>query len=153
MTVEIVPATFDDVYFILRNQREKDRRQSAVGDWYGGDYEKARELMRFSFLWCFLLDKKPTVFIGGFPVTPTTWRMLLCGTDDTPRVKLSLLRWMKNTMIPVLAKQGATRLEAIAQVEYIESVRLWEAVGGVKEGTLRRYGANGEDFVMYARYL
>lgn len=54
-------------------------------------------------------------------------------------------------IIDGLIYNGAKRVEVTVKEGYNEAVRLVEMIGFEKEGLLRKYGPNGENYLMYSR--
>lgn len=80
-----------------------------------------------------------------FPHRAIAWALL---SADVGRYKLAIVRKMR----AVLALDPTPRVEMSVREDFVEGHRLAIAVGMTREtGVLRKYGANGEDEVLYVR--
>lgn len=94
------------------------------------------------------------VAIGGFyQIRPGTCSMGMFATDLFPRVGLGLTRFLVRQMMPRLEDVGVHRFEAVSMAGY-DDIHAWlRTLGLEREATLRAYGKNREDYVMFAKVV
>jgi len=99
-----------------------------------------------------VFDGEVCVFCGGvriiWPGAGEAW--LICSNDlghyvrelclITPRY----LKW-------IIEDHDLRRVQAVVQSDWTQAVRFLEKLGFDMEGVMRKYGPNGEDYIMYAR--
>jgi hypothetical protein len=139
-----------DLTHITRNLRPRDKEE-LFATRFGDDPEAfASSIAQTgSFQWGVYLDGVPVAAIGAMPRWPGVWSMWAFGTDDWPKVALTLTRHVRRFMIPALLRAGAHRADAAALATHTDARRWLEAVGAKPENVLDKYGRNGETFVLY----
>lgn len=65
--------------------------------------------------------------------------------------KRELLRYSREYLDVIMDEGNFRRVQATAQAAWPEACSFLERLGFVREGTLRGYGPEGEDHIMYAR--
>ena len=145
---------FDDVAAVTRNLRERDRAEIFATRWGEDPDELARDTVASgAFRWGAYLGLRPVAMIGAMPRWPGVWSVWAYGTDEWPRVALTLTKHAKRFMIPALLYSGAARRVDCHALETHVQAREWMRRLGGKEGNrLDGYGKNGEDFVEYVWY-
>jgi hypothetical protein len=152
MSVEFVPATEAHVRAVALRMRDRDLAEFSAMSWTN-DRAGAAERLGLAYgdmtgVQCALLDGKP-VAIGGLIWTrPGVVSLLFYATDDFPSVVVALTRHIAAEM--TVAKAVANRIECFSMSTYTEMQQWVELFGLRPEATLRRYGKNGEDFIVYA---
>jgi hypothetical protein len=151
--IEFVPATADHIRAVALKMRDRDLAEfSALS--YADDREAAAEILAsnyadFAGVECALLDGDPVAIGGVIWTRPRVASLLFYATDDYGKVVRPLTRYIRANAMRV-AKSYATRIECFSLSTYTE-MRQWVEMFGLKpEATLRSYGKNGEDFVVYA---
>jgi hypothetical protein len=86
---------------------------------------------------------------GILPIHPGVWTMFAYGTDQWPRVVLSMTKHALRRIVPALLAVGAHRVECRALASHTESRRWIEFLGAREEAILKAYGKRQEDFVLY----
>ncbi len=97
------------------------------------------------------VDTTPLV-IGGYEMLREgVWQDWMIGTEDAWRNHWrSITKHCKRLMDLMLEKE-AHRLQTVALADRVMAHKWFGALGMKCEGTLRGYGVNGEDCVMFAR--
>jgi hypothetical protein len=142
---------FPDVLHVVRNLRERDRVEIFACEYGEDPVDFARRTCSLgAFQWGAYLDGKPVAVIGAVPKWPNVWQVFAFGTDDWPKVVLTLTRHARRFMVPAMFRAGAHRLECAALETHADSRRWLERCFGAKpEVLLAHYGKNGENFVNY----
>lgn len=93
---------------------------------------------------------RPAAVIGVSPKPwPGVWDAWAYGTDDLPKVSLSLTKYALRTLKPYLLTRGAHRLEAASRINHAEAHSWLRALGARDEGILHKFGRDGADYAMF----
>lgn len=141
---------FEDMLAIAQNLRARDREE-LFATRYGNDpADVARDAtLSGAFRWGAYLDGRPVAAVGAFPRWPNVWTAWAYGTDDWPRVVLTLTRHVRRFMIPALYRSGAIRVDAMALASHYDARKWLVSLGAEPEVTLDKWGKNGQTFVNY----
>ena len=142
--------SFADMLHIAQNMRDRDREE-IFATRYGNDPEDvARDAVASgAFRWGAYLDGRPVAAVGAFPRWPNVWTAWAFGTDEWPRVVLSMSKHVRRFMIPGIYRSGAIRVDATAMASHADARAWLTAMGAVPEKILDNYGKNGQAFVCY----
>lgn len=91
----------------------------------------------------------PAALFGALRMWPGVWSAWLIGTDEFPKVGLSITKFIHREMIPMLKAAGCHRCEARSMAGYTWSHEWLESLGAIEEATLKGYGKGKEDFLIY----
>lgn len=155
MTLRLAPPLLADFVRIAATMRPDERAQfvalSGLADY---DAEAAARALTCITgpAWVAVDDDGRAVLAGGFdPLRPGVYEAWLAGSlEDWQAHGRSFTRICARAIKQLLAG-GAHRIQTCALATRTEAHAWYEALGFVREGVLRGYGAHGEDFVMYAR--
>lgn len=136
--------------FIVNRLRDKDREEAfclSAAD----PYELLRQIVEEygPNKFCASLEL-PICMFGAVNMWPGVWCGWALATDEFERIALPLTRHIKRTFIPSIIAQGCHRFEVYSLATHERSHRWLEVLGGRREATLKGYGRNGENFVVYA---
>lgn len=135
--------------------RERDYAElSAMTGWLSRRHAADSLVVRYSHMEsveCVKLPDGTPVGIGGpLWMRPNVATLLFFATDDFRSVAMDLTRYMRRSLIPDIKAQGAHRIECLSLDTYTE-MQTWVRTFGLRrEGVLRAYGCNGEDFASFA---
>lgn len=141
---------FEDMLLIAQNMRARDKEE-IYATRYGDDpADVARDAtLTGAFRWGAYLDGVPVAAIGAFPRWPRVWTAWAYGTEDWPKVALSMTKHARRFMLPAIYNSGAIRMDAMALASHTDA-RAWLAsLGATPEKELDNYGKNGQTFVSY----
>lgn len=143
--------TREAVEFIVANLRQRDREEIFALRWDDDEKKFVNELLPFAgaMTWAWWRDGVPVALQGAWPVRPGVWSCWAFGTQDWPRVVLSMTRHARRFIIPALLRARFHRAEAVALAAHTDSRRWIMALGAREEGFRRGFGRNGEDYVCY----
>lgn len=99
--------------------------------------------------WEFCIDGVVIGVVGVRPLWPTVWYAWMYATDDYDKVILTMTKWIRRVIIPMLWNGGARRVETKSLAKNTEAHKWLEFMGAVLEAPLEAYGKNGEDFVVH----
>lgn len=151
--IEIVPATLPDYRHVVRNIRAYDRMEiEGAGVDLSLDLEYSTLLIAASapLAWSVLERGVPIAAYGVARDTPWVWHAWAFGTDRFVRAVPAITK-SHAAIRRQLTELGVTRLEVRSHVDHDLS-HGWLAgpMEFQREGTLRRYGMDGSDYVLYS---
>jgi len=91
----------------------------------------------------------PVVCLGGSEVHPGVWQAWSFATDEFGSIALPVTRFAKDVMLPAFVRLGMHRGQAIAGADNVGAKKWLKLLGAEEEATLKRYGRDGQDFVMF----
>lgn len=156
--IEIIPGTLRDITYVAANMRAEDRREIFAT----ALLENATQVGCLShatspgWSWVALVDGNPEAAFGlgqGSPIQPHIRHAWAYGTNKFRRCIPAMTRFMKEHWPAWLKEDGVTRVECRSIHDHDIAHRWLIAGGATHEGTLRRYGVNGEDFDLFAFIL
>jgi hypothetical protein len=133
---------------------EDEREQFEV--FTGEAYDAARVAAAFSLRdgpsWVVMDGKIPIIVAGFDMIRPGVWQDWLFSTPEA----WDALHWRSVTKIckkamDALLRTDAHRLQCVSLASRIHAHRWYRPLGLTLEGTLRGYGVNGEDALMFSR--
>jgi len=101
--------------------------------------------------WSVWLKGQPVAAYGFSyvsPFDPDHWQAWAFGTERLKRAVPAMTRHVNSLRDQIAAE--CRRLQVLTYKEHDISHRWLESLGAKREGVLRAYGRNGEDFVVYA---
>lgn len=151
MTVAMHEVSREGITHIVRNLRERDRREIFALRWDDDEDKLIDELSRGAgAMWkVWSWDQEPVAMNGVFPVRPG---VVIAGAFGTPNWKYTLramTRWAHEFIIPALRKANYHRGEAYVLASNTDSRRWIESLGGEVEALLKGFGREREDFLLY----
>lgn len=93
---------------------------------------------------------EPIAAFGCAPLWSGVWSMWFFATNELSEIGLSVTKFVIRSIIPRLFEGGAHRLECRSMDGHEDAHRWLVTLGAHREGTLRGYGRNREDFHVYA---
>jgi RimJ/RimL family protein N-acetyltransferase len=143
-----------DASYIAANMREADYREIACL-WKHWDTRAlgicAMETAVPGMAWSIWYRGEPIVAYGlsyAAAFDPDHWQIWAFGTNRFKRAVPMMTRHIQS--IGDVIKAGCRRLQVITHTEHDISHRWLEGLGAQREGVMRSYGRNGEDFVLYS---
>jgi len=147
---EIVRATMEDVVYVARNMRPRDRDEIYACFWEDDPAVLAGDVMAFdSFSWV-VRAERPIAAMGAIPLHPGVWSVWLFATIEFNQISLLATKFVRRVMMPSVRAAGAHRAECRSLDVHTEAHQWLEFLGARREAVLRQYGRNKEDFYLYA---
>lgn len=148
--MKLVDLNFPDVFHVVSNMREWDRREIFATEWLDDPADYARTVCKYgSFAWV-AGDSEPIAVIGARAMWPGVWAPWMFATDAFPRISIGLTRFVRNNMIPSLRQTGAHRAHCLSMVGHEQAHRWLRLLGAEPEGDpLIGWGRNREDFQVF----
>jgi len=151
MAVVLADASYEALFYIAQNLRERDREEINATRWSETPESLAADTFACgNFQWVAYLDDEPVASIGAFPGIPNVWTVWAYGTDKWPKVVKTLTRHVRRFMIPALENTEAVRVHCFAYDGHTDARRWLEALGATPETRLDNWGKNGQRFVLYS---
>lgn len=149
--MRLVKANLPDVLAICWNLRAADRREAFATRFNDDPDSLAMEIFSTwgGLMWIAHHDGKAVALFGATEQWPGVYSCWLLATDDWPAVALGVTKFVKRRIMPHLADSGALRCEARSIDGHDKAHRWLTSIGCVQEARLRRYGRNGEDFLVF----
>jgi hypothetical protein len=137
---------------VASDMREVDRAEIFATRWTDSAIDLAEDICRIPGpKWVAHADGAgPVAAYGAMPMWPGVWSMYLFATDDFQRVAWDVTRHIIRVMMPSLAIAKAHRAEARSAASHTEAHVWLERLGAKREATLKNYGRNREDFIVFA---
>lgn len=144
--------SIEDALSVARRMRDADRREVHACRWNNDDDGLAYDVVMYDthMKWVADWNGTPTALIGAVNIWPHVWSVFMVATDDFHHIGFPLTRFVKRDMIPGIKMLGAKRAEARSMASHVTAHRWLKALGATQEATLRNFGKNGEDFVVFA---
>lgn len=137
--------------YVVQRMRAGDRAEINAMRFGDDDESLAEDIALRWGAWSFCAwhEGLPVAIFGARELWPGVWSAWMIATDDFPKVALGLTKFVRRVIMPHLIKMGAHRVEAISMDGHTEAHRWLRAIGSVQEARLRRYGRNGEDYLVF----
>lgn len=140
---------YDDVLYVVRNMREKDRQEIMATRFSEEPEDLATDaMMSEKFAWQWMYGINPVGVMGALPLWPGMWSVWMFATDDFPFVSFSMTRFARLVIVPTL-RRHAHRVECRTMETHVEAHKWLKFLGGEQESILKNYGKNGENFYIY----
>lgn len=94
---------------------------------------------------------KPVAIFGGFLFIPGVIHFWGLVSEEVKQKPFSFHKTVKKMITYYEKNQKPRRVQIDVKADYEEGKRWAQALGFEYEGTMKRYGVNGEDFHLYAR--
>lgn len=152
--MKVTDVTAENLKYIAERMRDRDLAEFSAMSYFDDRENAARFLCEnyadYPGLYCVTLDDGTPVGAGGtIWIRPNVASMLFFATDDFDRIVVSLTRFSTKEIFNP-AKALAHRIECFSLASYTQMQSWVELFGLRPEATLRGYGKNGEDFIVYA---
>lgn len=136
---------------IVHNMREADKDEIFATEWDDDPSKFVQKCMGLSgYAWIAANnDRIPIACFGAMPLWPGVWQAFMFATDDFRQIGLGLTKFVRKAMIPGLLDTGAHRVQAYSSASHKWAHRWLENLGAEVEATARKYGRNGEDFLVF----
>jgi hypothetical protein len=140
-----------DIAHIVRNLRERDRREIFALRWDDDEDELISQLfVTAGPMWrVWSYRGEPVAMNGVLPLRPGVVSAAAFGTEKWHHVVRPMVRWSRYWVIPRLQAAGYHRGEACAMAANVDGRRFIELLGGKLEAYLHKYGRSREDFILY----
>lgn len=152
MRVALLAADPEAVMHVASNMREADREEIYATRWTDSPIDLAEDIVRIPgpkwVAWAKGIG--PAAVYGAMPMWPGVWSLYCFGTPHFKHVARDTTRHIMRVMLPSLAIAGAHRAEARSSASHSEAHVWLERLGAHREATLKGYGRNGEDFILFA---
>jgi hypothetical protein len=140
----------DHVFQVARNMREWDRKEIFACRWNDDPDEVAADVLRVpGFSWVAYHGETPAAVIGAMPMWPGVWNLFAFGTDEFPRVVITLSRHVLRFMIPAIKNQGGHRGQCHSIEGHDDAHRWLSSLGAKTEPMIRGFGRNRENFIPF----
>ena len=133
---------------IAERMRPADRSEILTTRWNDDLEPIALDASMSSIAYSLSLER-PIAAIGGAPRHPGVWTAWMYATDEFPRIGRPATTLARRAILPAMIRAGAHRIEMRSAADHAEAHRWIEVLGGKVEATLREYGRDKRDFLLY----
>lgn len=145
--VDILPVCFN-----LRAD-EREQIEASTGQPYDAETFAVQIANKLGPSW--YMREEPSgaiIALAGFDmIRPGVWQDWMCGTDRAWDAYGRQLTRATIKAMNAMLETEAHRLQCMSLASRIQAHSWYAVLGLAPEGTLKGYGANGEDFIMFAR--
>jgi len=124
---------------IFATRLDSDPLKLAMDTFHHGDFQ-----------WIAYHGNRPVASIGAAPCWPGVWTVWAFGTEEWPRVALTLTKHIKHFMLPALVHAGAHKAFCHVLATHAQARRWLERLGAEPEAELDEWGKMREKFVVYS---
>lgn len=151
MWLERADARPELVCHVIENMRALDRAEIFATRRDDSNEQLALEVMACGpIFWVAGKGPDPIAAFGCAPMWNGVWSMWLFATDKFGQIGISVTKLVTRTIVPMMIEAGAHRLEARSMEGHTDAQRWLEVIGAKREGTLKAYGRDRQDFHVYA---
>lgn len=151
MTVRIVGATLRDLSYVAANLRPDDYAEvNAQFDAWSPALIAALALRDHAYI--AMLDANPEAAFGAGRAGTHSghWIAWSYGTARMRRCVPLVTAFVREVIVPAIYEAGGQRVEARALASNTMARRWLKRLGAVEDCTLKSYGRNGEDFLLFS---
>jgi hypothetical protein len=133
-------------------QDEREQFEAFTGETFDPARVAAAFSLRGGPAWVVTADDEPIIVAGFDMIRPGVWQDWLFSTPKAWDAQhwRSVTKICKKAM-DALLRDDAHRLQCVSLASRIHAHRWYRPLGLTLEGTLRGYGVNGEDALMFSR--
>lgn len=152
MTAQLSSPDFASVAYIARNMRKADRDEvyNVIG--HNNPFLLAQQALdagRMGSSVCAHRDNRPIAVLGFMARHPGVGSVFAFGTDEFPRVALTLTRYALRVMRPALIASGFHRVQCESRIDHHDAHAWLERLGFKREGILKAFGSDGSDYIQF----
>lgn len=146
--------TLSDILLICDRLCEDERRQYEAfsGQCYDRDTFALGLATKAGPSWVLCADGRPICAAGYDYIRHGVWQDWMINTPEAfGKHWRTTTKYVRRGMNAMLDQTDAHRLQCISLASRVDAHRWYAVLGLAPEGTLRAYGVNGEDAIMFAR--
>lgn len=143
-----------DLYSICTRLREDERIQieAFTGEPFDPEEIAKQHAMKTGAKWLMCNDQEIPVAAAGFDyIRKGVYQDWMIGTDEAWEGHWRAIHKHTRRCMDAMLAKHAHRLQCVSLASRIHAHDWYAVLGLAPEGTLRGYGANGEDFIMFAK--
>lgn len=139
-----------EIRYVCQNMREKSR-EDIFPVFPGNEAQLAEMLMRSGgMFWSVYASDRPAALIGGYERNRGVWSLIGIGTDEWVKVWRLVTLVAGRDMMDAVREAGAHRADCLSPAHHTDTHRWLRHLGAKHEVEMPAYGANGEDYRMFA---
>lgn len=146
--------SLSDLLLICDRLPEDERQQyeAFTGQVYSRDEHALQLACKSGPSWVLTLDGQPLCAAGFDYIRPGVWQDWMVNTPEAfnPNWRTTT-KHVRRVMDAMLDQTDTHRLQCVSLASRTAAHRWYAVLGLAPEGTLRAYGANGEDAIMFSR--
>jgi hypothetical protein len=130
---------------------EREQYEAFSGRTFNAEEIAAMFALKVGPAWVLTVDEAPIVIAGFDMLRPGVWQDWLFSTPEAWEKHWRLVTKVSRKVMDAMLQTEAHRLQCVSLASRIHAHRWYRPLGLELEGTLRGYGVNGEDALMFAR--
>lgn len=152
MNAILVAPEWEDIRYIVDHMRQKDREEIFATQTSEDSYDFTQRVVHVgNCSWIAKKDGVPVALFGAYPCHPGVWSVFMFATDDFPKVRMLVTRYIKRFMIPAIVKTSGLHLGFCYSLSTHTEAHKWlQYLGAKKEVEMKEWGKNRENFFMFA---
>lgn len=133
-------------------QDEREQIEAFTGEKFDARRIAAVLFLKSGPKWVLCCDGKPLSVAGFDELRPGVWQDWMVNTPESFDAThwRTVTRYVRRVM-DAMVKTDAHRLQCVSLASRIHAHKWYRVLGYTYEGTLRGYGAGGEDALMFSR--
>lgn len=148
----IADPKFAEIRYVLRNLSDRSREDVLSCEVQSPD-QMADGIFRSrsaGFTWCFYREGVPAALLGARHQYGGVWSLFGMGTDHWKSVCRLVTLVSKRDMMQAVKAAGAQRAHCLSPSHHHDTHKWLRYLGATHEAAMPKYGANGEDFTLFA---
>ena len=142
--------TLAEMTFVMQNLRPKSAAEvNGLVDFSREDFAEYLHAQP-GFHWVGYCQGFPAALIGAYPQNRGVWTLYGMGTNAWQNIWRSVTVVAKRDMMQSVLDAGAHRAECLSLADHHDSHKWLNYLGASHRAEMPRYGANGEDYIMFA---
>lgn len=131
---------------------ERDQYTALTGQIYDPEIVAAGTALRPGPSWFVTDGEKPLAAAGFTMIRPKVYDTWMLATPEVwMHHSKALTKYVDDVMAMMLDTGGAHRLQCVALADRLIAHKWYGRIGLAPEGTLRNYGCQGEDAILFSR--
>lgn len=131
---------------------EREQFEAFTGEKYDPEQLAAAYSLRDGPSWVLVADGQPLVIAGFDMLRPGVWQdWLLSVPEAWSEAHWRAVSRRARRVMDAMLRSEAHRLQCVSLASRVQAHRWYRVLGLELEGTLRAYGANGENALMFSR--
>jgi hypothetical protein len=130
---------------------EREQYEAFAGEPFNPERVAAAYSLRPGPRWVLVAGGEPIVVAGFDMIRPGVWQDWLFSTPEAWTVHWRSVTKISRRVMDAMLRTSAHRLQCVSLASRIHAHRWYRPLGLELEGTLRGYGVNGEDALIFSR--
>lgn len=130
---------------------EREQYEAFTGERFSAEELAARLFVSPGPKWTVMAGDEPIMVAGFNEIRDGVWQDWAVTTPEAWTLHWRTVTKMGRRVMDEMLQSGAHRLQCVSLASRTQAHRWYRPLGLEQEGTLRGYGVNGEDAIMFSR--